>query len=254
MWNTQTTDSIEGMSVDTIQISGYQNDQIHAYFGRPNSPGPHPGIVLVHHMPGWDEFFRETARRFVDHGYVVISPNLYERFGHGTPPDVAASVRAEGGVSDESVIGDCQASLEYLRGLDYCNGKVGIIGTCSGGRQSFLVACRVPGFSALVDCWGGNIIMSPDRITEKQPVAPIEYTEGLSCPMMGIYGNEDQNPSADQVNQLEAELVKHGKNYEMHRYDDAGHGLWYYDRPMYRQEQAMDSWNKTLEFFGQNLK
>ena len=96
--------------------------------------------------------------------------------------------------------------------------------------------------------------MSPDRITEKQPVAPIEYTEGLSCPMMGIYGNEDQNPSADQVNQLEAELVKHGKNYEMHRYDDAGHGLWYYDRPMYRQEQAMDSWNKTLEFFGQNLK
>ena len=100
MWNTQTTDSIEGMSVDIIQISGYANDRIHAYFGRPNSPGPHPGIVLVHHMPGWDEFFRETARRFVDHGYLVISPNLYERFGHGTPPDVAAAVRADGGVSD----------------------------------------------------------------------------------------------------------------------------------------------------------
>ena len=52
----------------------------------------------------------------------------------------------------------------------------------------------------------------------------------------------------------EAELKKHGKNYEFHRYDGAGHGFFYYDRPMYRVEQALDGWKKCFEFFGKHLK
>ena len=253
MWNELHTDTNEGMTTELIRIKGYQGDDVHAYFGRRNGTGPYPGIVLVHHLPGWDEFYRETARRFVEHGYVVICPDLYERFGHGTPGDVAAKVRGEGGVADDSVVGDCQGALEYLKALPYCTGRVGIIGTCSGGRHSYLAACRVSGFSALVDCWGGNVIMSSDRLTPKQPVAPIEYTQDLSCPLLGIFGNDDQSPSPEQVDQLETELKKFDKTYEFHRYDGAGHGIWYYDRPAYRQEQAIDSWNKTLAFFGKHL-
>ena len=253
MWDESHTDTNEGMTTELITIKGYQGDDVHAYFGRPNGSGPYPGIVLVHHAPGWDEYYRETARRFIEHGYVVICSDLYERFGHGAPVDVAATVRGEGGVADASVVGDCEVALDYLKALPYCNGKVGIIGSCSGGRHSYLVACRVPGFGALVDLWGGNVIMPADRLTPKQPVAPIEYTQDLSCPILGIFGNDDQSPSPEQVDQLETELKKHGKTYEFHRYDGAGHGFWYYDRPMYRQEQAMDSWNKTLAFFGKHL-
>ena len=59
---------------------------------------------------------------------------------------------------------------------------------------------------------------------------------------------------ADRLSsQLEAELKKHGKSYEFHRYDGAGHGFWYYHRPNYRQEQAMDSWEKLFAFFGKHL-
>ena len=253
MWDELHSDTNEGMTMELITIKGYQGDDVHAYFGRPNGSGPYPGIVLVHHAPGWDEYYRETARRFVEHGYVVICSDLYERFGHGAPVDVAAKVRGEGGVADDSVVGDCQAALEYLKALPYCNGKVGIIGSCSGGRQSYLAACQVQGFGALVDLWGGNVITSADRLTPKQPVSPVEYTQNLSCPILGIFGNDDQNPSPEQVDQLETELKKHGKAYEFHRYDGAGHGFWYYDRPMYRQEQAMDSWNKTFAFFGKHL-
>ena len=61
-------------------------------------------------------------------------------------------------------------------------------------------------------------------------------------------------PTPDEVNQTEEVLKKFGKTYEFHRYDGAGHGFWYYDRPMYRQEQAMDAWNKTLAFFDKYLK
>ena len=253
MWNAQQTDDIGGMTAEVITIKGYQGDEVHTYLVQPNGPGPYPAVVLAHHMPGWDEFYRETARRFADHGYIAICPDLYDRFGHGAPADVAAKVRGEGGVADDSVAGDCQSALEYLTALPNCNGKVGIIGHCSGGRHAYLVACRVPGFSAIVDCWGGNVIMAPDRLTANQPVSPIEYTSDLSCPVLGLFGNDDQNPPPEQVDQHEEELKKHGKTYEFHRYDGAGHGFWYYDRPAYRQEQAMDSWNKTLDFFARSL-
>jgi carboxymethylenebutenolidase len=155
MWNQFRTDAYEGMLAETVVISGYNGDLINAYLARPLGPGPFPAIVLVHHLPGWDELYREMARRFAQHGYVAICPNLYFRLGHGSPEEVAARARAEG-VSDDSVVGDCEAAMRYLRSLPCCNGKVGLIGTCSGGRHACLVACRVRGFDAVVDCWGAG--------------------------------------------------------------------------------------------------
>lgn len=253
MWNQQRTDAFRGIITRIITIQGYDDDDVHVYTARPSEPGPHPGIVLVHHLPGWDEFYRETARRFADHGYIVLCPDLYERFGHSTPENVTAKVRGDGGVKDDSVLGDCKAAFDYLNAMDDCNGRIGIIGTCSGGRHSYLAACRLAGFSAAVDCWGGGVVASSDRLTPAQPVAPIDYTKNLSCPVLGIFGNDDQSPSPEQVDRLETELKRHGKTYDFHRYDGASHGFWYYDRPMYRQEQAIDSWNKTFAFLSHYL-
>src|SRR3990172_4252948 len=78
-----------------------------------------------------------------DRGRLAISPNLYYRDGHGTPEDVAAKVRAAGGVPDDQAVGDVAGAMQHLRALPYINGKVGVFGTCSGGRHAFLVACRV---------------------------------------------------------------------------------------------------------------
>jgi carboxymethylenebutenolidase len=205
-------------------------------------------------MPGWDEFYRETARRFAQHGYLVICPDLYCRAGHGSPDDIAGKVRGEGGVPDDQVVGDLKGGLDFLKSLPQCNGKVGIIGTCSGGRHSYLAACRTQAFDAVADLWGGAVVAAPDQLTEKRPVAPVDLTKDLNCPLLGLFGNDDQGPSPDQVNRHEEELKKHGKNYQFHRYDGAGHGFFYYDRPAYRQEQAMDGWSKVFEFFDKNLK
>ena len=143
--------------------------------------------------------------------------------------------------------------MQAIKRQPNSNGKVGIAGPCSGGRHAFLVACSVSGFDATVDLWGGRVVMAPDALNERTPISPIDLTKNLSSPLLGIFGNDDQNPSPDQVDQHEEELKKHGKNYEFHRYDGAGHGFWYHDRPAYRPEAAMDSWNKTLEFFAQHL-
>ncbi len=248
-----TTDMYEGMLAETIMLQGYNNDLINAYYARPLGPGPLPGVVLIHHMPGWDELYREFTRKFAHHGYLAVSPNIYHRFGHASPDDMSAKVRSLGGVTDDSVVGDVDSCIRLLKSMKLCNGKVGVFGTCSGGRQTFLAACRLKNVDAAVDCWGGNVVQAKEKLTKAQPVAPIDYTKDLSCPLLGLFGEEDYNPTKDQIGILEAELKKHGKNYEFHIYPKAGHGFFYYTGTGYRPEQAIDGWKKLFEFFEKHL-
>ncbi|MBI2756021.1 MAG: dienelactone hydrolase family protein [Chloroflexi bacterium] len=253
-WNQLSTDAHSGLLAEVITYPGQGGDLVHAYFARPAGPGPHPSIVLVHHAPGWDELYREMAYRLANHGYTVLAPDLYCRVAHGAPDDIGAQVRAAGMMPDDTVVGDLAAAMRYLRSLPTSNGKVGIIGSCSGGRHAFLAACRTPGgFDAVADLWGGRVVASAEELTPKMPVAPLDYTGDLSAPLLGIFGNDDQNPSPSHVDALEAALKQHGKSYEFHRYDGAGHGFFYYDRTAYRQQQAMDGWSKVFAFFDQHL-
>jgi carboxymethylenebutenolidase len=247
------TDMYEGMLAETIAMPGDGGSLINAYMARPLGVGPFPAVVLLHHMPGWDEWYREAARRFAHHGYVALSPNLYFQIGHGTPEDVAVKVRADGGISDDQVVGDVAGAVMFLRSLPYVNGKVGLFGTCSGGRHAYLAACRIPDVDAVVDCWGGRVVASEQALNPKQPVAPIDYTADLSCPVLGLFGNDDSSPSPEEVDSLEQALIEHGKTYEFHRYADAGHGFFYYHRPNYRQQQAVDGWDKIWEFLATYL-
>jgi carboxymethylenebutenolidase len=248
------TDMYEGMLAETVTIQGENGDSINAYFARPLGAGPVPGMVLIHHLPGWDEWYREATRKFAHHGYAAISPNLYYREGHGSPEDVAAKVRADGGVPDDQVLGDVAGALRYLRALPYGNGKTGVFGTCSGGRHAVLAASRVRGFDAAIDCWGGRVVMAPSELTPKQPAAPIDYTAELGCPLLGLFGEEDPSPTPAQVTQHEQALTRHGKTHEFHMYPHAGHGFFYYDRPAYRQEAAVDGWRHVFAFAARYLK
>jgi carboxymethylenebutenolidase len=138
VWDSFRTDEQRGLVAGVTTYRAGNDDLIHAYVARPEGPGPFPGVVLVHHLPGWDEMYREMARRLADHGHTVISPDLYCRDGHGTPDDVAATVRARGGPRDDDVVADCAAARDWLRALPTSNGTVGIMGTCSGGRHAVL--------------------------------------------------------------------------------------------------------------------
>jgi carboxymethylenebutenolidase len=253
MWNSFTTDSPQGITSEVITYPGGNGDQIHAYVTRPTGDGPRPGIVAVHHLPGWDEFYREFSDRLARHGYTVICPDLYCRFGHGTPDDIAAKARSEGGAPDDRVVADLAAAREWLLAQPDSSGKVGIIGTCSGGRHALLTASRVPGFDAVADLWGGGVVMGPDDLTPAQPVSPLDYTADLTAPLLGLFGNDDRWPTPELVDRHEAELKKHGKDYEFHRYDGASHAFFYYQTPMYRPEAAMDGWAKIFAFFGERL-
>src|SRR5579871_3008931 len=132
----------DAMMAETISLTGHGGDQIEAYLARPLGPGPFGSVVVIHHMPGYDVQTKEITRTFAANGYSAVCPNLYSREAPGaSPDDAAATVRAAGGVPDERLVGDVAAAAAFLREHPDSNGKAGIIGYCSGGRQSLLAAC-----------------------------------------------------------------------------------------------------------------
>jgi carboxymethylenebutenolidase len=242
-----------GLTADEIRISGHGDDEINAYVARPHGGGPFPGVVVIHHMPGWDEETAEASNRFAAHGYLAIMPNLHYRAGpDASPDDAAAATRAEGGVPDDRMLGDVDAAIAWLRAQDDCNKKVGVIGYCSGGRQSFIVACSLD-VDAAVDCYGGAVVKgAPEGLGVKMPPV-MHMAENLRCPLLGLFGNDDKFPTPEEVDELEGELKRLGKDYEFHRYDNAGHGFFGWGREMYRPVAAAEGWKAIFSFYEKHL-
>lgn len=244
----------EGLIAETVYHEGADGEMISAFSARPLGPGPFPGVIVIHHMPGWDDATKLMAAKFAFYGYNAICPNLHHRQGPGSADDVAAVTRSQGGVPDGQFVDDARGAMDYLRALPTSNGKVGIIGFCSGGRQTYIAACKIPELDAAVDCWGGRVIATPDQLSDRQPVAPIDMTPDMEVPLLGIFGLDDTSPTPEDVDKTEAELKRLGKTYEFHRYEGAGHGFFAVDRPGYRPEQATEAWREVFKWYEMHLK
>ncbi len=242
----------DSLTATTIMTTGHSGDSVETYVSLPSEDDPRGGVVVIHHMPGYDRASKEIARRFAELGYNVAMPNLYWREAPGEDPaDAAAKARELGGVDDERLVGDVRGAVDYLRELPNSNGKVGVIGYCSGGRQSVLAACNID-LDAAVDCYGAFVTHVPDAGQFGRPDLEAQIPN-LHCPLLGLFGNEDQYPSPDQVDRLAQLLDESGKSYEFHRYDDAGHAFFSVDRPSYRVAAANDGWERIEEFYGKYL-
>jgi carboxymethylenebutenolidase len=200
------------MTCEVVNMKGANGDTINAYVARPTGTGPFPGVVFIHHILGWDEWSSETTRRLAQHGFAAILPNLFFRDGHGSPEEVAATVRGAGGPPDQRVVDDVSGAIDYLRSQPYWNGKVGLMGPCSGGRHAFLAAASLGNkVDAVVELWGGNVVQAEN--TPQRPVSPHTLTAGLTAPLLGLFGNDDQGPLPEQVNVHEEELREAGHKH-----------------------------------------
>jgi carboxymethylenebutenolidase len=243
----------DAVLAETVGIQGADNDEIEAYAARPMDGGSRGGVLVIHHMPGYDRETKEIVRRFAVWGYNAICPNLYSREAPGAEPDdAAAAARANGGVPDARFVGDAAGAVHWLRALPNSNGKVGTIGYCSGGRQAFLTALELD-IQGAVDCYGAFVVGTPPEgfPLQVQPLA--DRVAEVRAPVLGLFGNEDSYPSPDQVDELEKLLQTHGKDYEFHRYDDTGHSFFSVDRPAYRPAAAIDGWQRVQNFFATHL-
>ncbi|TML93801.1 MAG: dienelactone hydrolase family protein [Actinobacteria bacterium] len=230
----------DGIVAETITMTGNGGDEIEAYLAHPLDGDDRPGVVVLHHMPGYDRATKEIVRTFAVYGYVALMPNLFHRYAPGAKADdAAAAARDAGGVPDEQCLGDVQGAIEVLRRRPESNGKVGVIGYCSGGRQAFLVACTLD-VDAAVDCYGGR--------------ANVDLAPELRCPLLGLFGADDQSPSPDDVAAMAKALEANGKTFDFHSYEGAGHAFFSVDRPSYRLDAARDGWKQIWAFYDRHLK
>ena len=238
---------------ETITIAGDGGVLMEAYLAQPTDVQKVGSVVVIHHMPGYDEATKEICRRFAANGYLALMPNLYHREAPGAEPDDAAAVaRANGGVPDERLVGDVKGAMEHLKSLPRSNGKVASIGYCSGGRQSFLAGCHLP-LDAVIDCYGAFVVGNPPEGMPLRVTPVVDQAPNLSAPLLGLFGADDQYPSPEQTDELAAALTKAGKEFDFHIYENAGHGFFASNRPSYRPDAANEGWDEIFAFLGRTL-
>jgi len=241
------------MRAQTVFLPGHGGDEIEAYQAEPLGDGPYPGVVVVHHMLGYDGPSHEIARRFAAHGYLALMPNLNWRAAPGaSADDAAAAARAAGGVPDDQVVGDIDGVLRHLRAAGACSGRVAAIGFCSGARQAFLAACCLP-FDAIIDCYGAYIVPTSAGAWPVSAAPVVHLAGGLSGPLLALSGSLDQYPCPADLAALERSLAAAGKAGEFHVFEGARHGFFATNRPNYSPEAAAEGWQRIWDFLDRSL-
>ncbi len=219
----------------------------------PAGEGPFPGVVVAQHLPvahaglEKDPFTIDVGERLARAGYACVIPFVF----HWWPPDEDIAVkRAE--FRDDWTVADMAAAYDRLAGLAKVDGaRIGVVGHCWGGRVAWLAACHNPGYKAAAVFYGGRIkvAMGPNA------VPPIDLAGRIPCPVLGIFGNDDENPSPADVDDLDAALSAAGVAHDFHRYDGAGHGFQdFVNEAHYHESATADAWDKLLAFFDAELR
>lgn len=234
---------------ETLEVQG---NAMPVLVFEPEGEGPHPGLVIAQHLPiahaglEKDPFQLSVGERYSAAGFACVIPFLFHWWATDTSIEVK---RAE--FRDDWTVADLAAAFELLAGMDRVDeSRIGIVGHCWGGRVAWLGACHEPRYRACTVFYGGRIKVP---FADGAP-APITLAGNIRCPVLGIFGNDDENPSPVDVDDLEAALESNDVAYEFHRYDGAGHGFQDFNNAeRYRESQSEDAWNKALAFFEKNL-
>lgn len=235
-----------------MQYPSQDGTPINAYFSRPAAAGRYPGVVVIMEAFGLNDHIKDVARRFAEQGYLAIAPDMYTREGSPDATNMDSVIKTMFSVPDAQAVADLEGAISYLKRQADSNGKAGAIGFCSGGRYTFVLACKSRNLDAAVDSAGGFIIQ--DQLTPQRPVSPIDMVPTMSCPLLGLFGEEDGNPSPAHAARMQEELTKHGKTFEFRMYRNAGHAFFADYRPSYRAAAAQDMWHQVLTFYGKHLQ
>jgi len=212
---------------------------------------PAGAVIVIQEAFGVNEHIRDVARRFAAAGFRAVAPTMFHRAGGGTAPygDFSKVMPLFAGVSDDGIVADVDATVAYLRGAGFEDGRIGIVGFCFGGRVTFLVATRRQ-LGAAVGFYGGGIVTK--RLPLFDPL--IGDAAQLATPWLGLFGDEDSGIPVADVEQLRATLDRETKTaHEIVRYPGAEHGFHCDVRPSYNEAAAKDGWKRTLDWLRRYL-
>ncbi len=232
---------------------GVNASTMEGYLTQPEGEGSHPAVVVIQEIWGVNSHIQSVVDRLPSLGYVGLAPAMFHREGPmttGLHEEMDTAIARMRNSTDADILADVNAAMAYLKAQSFVVGdKIGIVGFCYGGRVSYLAACNVSDLSASVVFYGGGIGNGLGGWS-----SPLEQTANIGCPMLGLFGVEDANPTPDDVAKMDSKLTTHGKAHEFHSYDGAGHGFHCETRASYRPEAAADAWGKAMAWFDQHLK
>ena len=220
---------------ETIKVD---NQDMELYVSMPNGAGPFPAVVVAQHAGGVDPFICTMADRLAEAGYVAAVPDLYHRLGPDDP-------RGPRELIDAEMIADVQATVAFLQSRSAVDDEaLGITGFCMGGRVAYLMAAAIPQFKAAEAYYGGNTMVA----LGEGGVSPFESTGEIDCPLLFHFGEEDANPSPEDMQKLGAELTQHNKAHEFYTYPDAGHAFMDFTGERHHEAAAVAAWPPNAGF------
>lgn len=245
--------------VDVVKAAAHRNTadgspaQLPVFVARPRPEGSmrRPAILLIQEIFGVNPHIQDVASRYAAAGYVVVAPDLFYRTGEWQEygyTDMAAPRPALAALTEELVLGDIAAALDYLAEQpDVDPTRIGVVGFCFGGTMSFLTAAT---FSARVKAaavfYGGGIVTG-------KPNSPVERAGEIRCPVIAFFGGLDKHIPADAVAQIDTALGEAGVNRQVYLYPYADHGFACDARASFNARAAQDAWHRVQRFFSAHL-
>ncbi len=216
--------------------------------------GPHPGVVMIPDVWGLADHYRELATRLASAGFAVLAVDPYRKTGRGEFSDPAGALAWISELPDPLVLETIQEAVDALAAdASVAGRKVGITGFCMGGQYALLAACTCRGLSACAPFYG-MVRYAPGLDPARKPRSPLEAVRDLTCPVLGLYGEDDAIIPLADVEELRSRLAKSGQPFELRLYPGAGHAFMNDTRPaMYRPEAAADAWSRLVAFLHQRL-
>jgi carboxymethylenebutenolidase len=213
----------------------------------PKAKGKRPAVILLHERYGIDQHTKDLTVRLAQAGFVAFAPDLFHRFTGDRKAVLRGDQRVD--LTDEGALEDLNATVAYLKKLNYVDGsRLAIIGVCQSGRQALLLPANrndISGAVVLYGAIGGKEWLANDL----RPTPVEDLIVKINCPVLGIFGEADHIISVDDVVRLRNCFEREKKSYHVRLYRDAPHG-WLNDTMpgRYRKEAAKDAWALMMTF------
>ncbi len=211
-------------------------DSITAYLAYPERRDAAPGVIVIHEVFGLSDFVRQITEQLARDGFVTVAPDLLSRRG-GTPASPDSARRLIASLTADTVTLDLDGAAAYLKRLTAVRAeRIGVIGFCWGGGQSFRYATNNPALKAFVVCYGPG----PDAAA----IARIK-ARGL-----GVYAADDARIDTG-LDDVAAAVQQAGIDYHYTVYPGVGHGFL---RSRDNPAVADSAWRAVVRFFRDNLE
>jgi carboxymethylenebutenolidase len=213
-------------------------DTIRAYVAYPERKDKAPAIIVIHEIFGLTDWEPTVVDRLAKNGYVAIVPDLLSSKHGRSPADADAGRKLIGELEPERVTADLDATVGWLgKQPSVAPDRIGVIGFCWGGGQSFRYATNNPKLRAAVVCYGPT---------------PPDGLERITAPVLGVYGEDDA-----RINQAlpatAAQMKKLGKRFEQKIYPGTGHGFLKPGRQGNDGPQPERAWADIITFYRRQL-